>query len=137
MYIQVSAKVRCMPSPYAKPLTAAELEQIRQRCGDDRLVRKLLWEIARLRHVVHQAHLYTNLLTSYIDDINAQVAHGKFEHLFENEPVVMERQPKIPYELPPVRRWSHMSDKDAVKLAAKMDAEVGTREAKRRSRESR
>jgi hypothetical protein len=105
--------------------------------GDDRLVRKLLWEISRLREVVHQSHLYTNLLTSYIDDINAQAVHGKFEHLFESEPVVLERQTKTHYELPSARRWTHMSAEQEAELAAKMDTEQGMREAKRKSRESR
>jgi hypothetical protein len=125
-----------MPPRRPKPLTAADLQQIRDGWGDDRLVRKLLWEISRLREVVHQSCLYVNHLTSYIDDTNANAVHCKFEHLFENEPVVFERQPKIPYELPPVRRWSHMSAEQEAKLAAKMDSEQGVRDAHRKSRDS-
>jgi hypothetical protein len=120
-----------------KPLTAAELQQIREGWGDDRLVRKLLWEISRLREVVHQSHHYVSYLTSYIDDTNANAVHCKFEHLFDNEPVVFERKPQAPYKLPPVRRWPHMSADQEAKLAAKMDSEQGQREAKRLSRESR
>ena len=120
-----------------KPLTAAELQQIREGWGDDRLVRKLLWEISRLREVVHQSYTYISRLTRYTDDINERAVHGEFDNLFTNEPVVTERNPRTPYEPSPGPRWRNMSEESEAKLIAKMDTEQGMREAKRQSRDTR
>jgi hypothetical protein len=126
-----------MPTRRPKPLTAAELQQIQEGWGNDRLVRKLLWEIARLREVVHHSYAYISRLTRYTEDANERAVHGEFDNLFTDEPVVTERRPRTPYESPRGPRWRNMSEEHEATLAAKMDVEIGTREAKRRSRESR
>lgn len=71
---------------------------------------QLLWEISRLREVVHRWYTYNRQLSKYTHDLNELAVHDDFEDLFENEPVIVERMPRTLYEPHKTRRWPHMSE---------------------------
>lgn len=122
------------------PLATQELKMIKEQWGEDRVVRKLLWEISRLRDTVYRWYEYHIQLSHYSRDLNKLSVHGDFEDLFE-EPLILERMPK-PLSQPSTsrsRRWPHMSEEAEDKLIAKIEAgdTLAVREAKRHTREAR
>ena len=70
----------------------------------DRVVRKLLWEISRLRNVVHRWYTYHRTVAdyrhkakTYAKDLNEAYIHDIFADVYEDEPVIMERmKPALP-----------------------------------------
>lgn len=135
-----------MPARRPKPLTAAELKLVKEQWGDDRVVRKLLWEISRLRNVVHRWYTYhwtvrhyRNQAETHAKDLNEAYIHEQFLDLFEGEPVLREREKRTPYEPSKRRRWPHMSEDKESALVAKIEAgdDQAAREAKRHTREAR
>ena len=119
-----------------KPLTAAELQTIRAESGDDPLVNKLLWEISRLRDVVHRSYTYIGRLTRYMQDSNERSIHCEYDDLFEHEPVVEERIDRPPYTSPPGRRWPHLPIEKELKIIADMEARHATYVEKRKAHDS-
>ena len=121
-----------------KPLATKELRLINEQWGEDRVVRKLLWEISRLRDVVHRWYAYHIELSHYAQDLNELSVHDKFVDLFE-EPVIMERMPRPPHEPSKPRRWPHMSAEQEARLVAKIEAgdAAALREAKQHTRDAR
>jgi len=126
-----------------RPLTGAELRNLRDRFGSDRLARLLLWEIARLRSVVMVFYRQICRLSYHRPDEVGPGIDEDTEAALDAEPVILENaQPGSEnYKYGRKHRWPHMSAEAETALSAKMDAEakgkLTDRELKRISREAR